>query len=157
MSLRSVCAALLLAAALLPSLACDGKVKLPDLPKVDLPSVPLPKLGAGKLLLIEASRARVELDPTVDDALTALGACTDLVTYCYAPGERSLDQCVEAAPACASARPWEEDAACCPKACASAYEKARKGGAAPLDALEQTFFLAPDCFPGVRALLEAEQ
>jgi hypothetical protein len=146
----------LLAAALLPvSLACEQvkKIDPPDLPKVDLPNLSLPKRPSGNLVLIENPLGGLQLDPQGDDAITALGACTDLITYCYEPGARSMDECVQAVPQCKTSKPWDEDD-CCPAACADAYAKARDRGQEPVTAFEQTFFLEPDCFPGVRALLE---
>jgi len=137
-------------------LACEeGKLPLPALPKVDLPNVPLPKVDTGNLVLIETPAGGLQLDPRGNDALTALGACTDLITYCYQPGERSLDTCVEAVPECETSRPWQEDA-CCPAACTKAYTQARGKAQEPIAAFEKVFFLEPDCFPGVRALLEGK-
>jgi hypothetical protein len=143
--------------AMLPlGLACeDGKLQLPELPKVDLPSIPLPKLNTGNLVLIETPAGGLQLDPRGNDAITALGACTDLVTYCFEPGKRTLDQCMEAVPQCKTSRPWQEDD-CCPAACTDAYAKARDKGQEPISAFEQVFFLEPDCFPGVRTLLEGK-
>ena len=148
--------AVLLVAMLPVGLACeDGKLQLPELPKVDLPNIPLPKVDTGNLVLIKTPSGGLQLDPTGSDALTALGACSDLVTYCFQPGARSLDECVAAVPQCTTSRPWQEKE-CCPAACADAYAKARDKGQEPISAFEQTFFLQPDCFPGVRALLEVK-
>jgi hypothetical protein len=148
--------AVLLVAMLPMGLACeDGKFQLPELPKVDLPSVPLPKLDTGNLVLIKTPSGGLQLDPTGSDALTALGTCSDLVTYCFQPGARSLDECVTAVPQCTTSKPWQEKE-CCPAACADAYAKARDKGQEPISAFEQTFFLQPDCFPGVRSLLEGK-
>ncbi|HZH78721.1 MAG TPA: hypothetical protein VEY88_22015 [Archangium sp.] len=147
----------LLVAMLPMGLACeDGKLQIPALPKVDLPSVPLPKLNTGNLVLIETSGGGLQLDPRGNDAITALGACADLVTYCFEPGERTLDECVEAVPQCKTSRPWQESEACCPAACLDAYAKTREKGQEPIASFEQVFFTQPDCFPGVRALLEGK-
>ena len=146
---------LLLAAVVPLGLACEAvKKEIPDLPKLDLPSVPLPKKD-GLLELIETPAGSLQIDPSGSDAITALGACTDLITYCFQPGERSLDECVEAVPRCKSSKPWEEED-CCPAACAEAYSRARDQGQEPIAAFEKSFFLEPDCFPGVRALLEGK-
>lgn len=146
---------LLLAAMLPVGLACEAvKQEIPDLPKLDLPNVPLPKKD-GFLDLIETPAGALQIDPRGSDAITALGACTDLITYCFQPGERSLDECVEAVPRCKTSKPWDEDA-CCPTACAEAYSQARGQGQEPIAAFEKSFFLEPDCFPGVRALLEGK-
>jgi hypothetical protein len=147
---------ILLVVAMLPlGLACEQveKIDPPDLPEVDVPNLSLPKSPSGNLVLIENPLGGLQLDPRGDDAITALGACTDLITYCFEPGARSLDECVQAAPQCKTSRPWDEGS-CCPAACVDAYDSARKRGQEPFTALEQTFFLEPDCFPGVRALLE---
>jgi hypothetical protein len=147
--------ALLCAALPLVGLACEQVIQIdpPDLPQVDLPGVALPKRASGNLVLIENPLGGLQLDPRGDDAITALGACSDLITYCFEPGSRSVDECVQAVPQCKTSKPWEEDD-CCPAACADAYAKARERGQEPFAAFEQTFFLEPDCFPGVRALLE---
>jgi hypothetical protein len=86
--------------------------------------------------------------------VTALGACTRWITLCVDPASRSLDDCARSAPACATDRPWEEAAACCPAACFATYEAARLGGAEPLAAFSQVYFTDASCFPGVRALLD---
>jgi hypothetical protein len=147
--------ALLLVAMLPVSVACEQvkKLDIPDLPKVDLPSVGLPT-RSGNLLVIQTPMGGLELNPSGSDAITAVGTCTDLITYCYEPGARSVDECVEAVPRCSTSTPWKEED-CCPSACTEAYSKARGQGQEPIDAFEKTFFLEPDCFPGVRALLEA--
>lgn len=147
--------ALLLVAMLPVSVACEQvkKIDVPDLPKVDLPNVPLPK-SAGNLLLIKTPAGGLELNPASSDAITAVGNCTDLITYCYEPGTRSIDECVESVPTCQTSKPWEEEA-CCPAACVKAYSQERKQGQEPIAAFETSFFLEPDCFPGVRSLLEA--
>jgi hypothetical protein len=142
---------------LLAALACS---KLPDppppppftLPAIDLASA-LPKTPDGKYLLIQAASARIELDPTANDAITALGSCADLIAYCYTPAT-SVAACVSAAPDCRTETPWKE-AACCPSACKQAYATAI-GNEDELAAFERVFFKEPDCFPGVRAALEAK-
>ncbi len=136
--------------------ACEKvKIDFPDLPKVDLPNVPLPKKGDVNLDVIKSPLGGLQLDPRGDDALTALGACTDLVTYCFEPGARSLDECMDSVPRCTTSKPWDEDE-CCPSACVDAYVKARDQGQEPIASFEKVFFLEPDCFPGVRALLEGK-
>ncbi len=147
--------ALLIVAMLPMGLACEkvSKIDPPDLPKVDVPNLSLPKRPSGKFVLIENPLGGLQLDPQGDDAITALGSCTDLITYCFEPGARSLDECVEAVPQCKTSKPWDEDE-CCPSACVDTYSKARKRGQEAIASFEQTFFLEPDCFPGVRALLE---
>ena len=148
--------ALLLVAMLPVGVACEQvkRLDVPELPKVDLPNVGLPT-SAGNLLLIRTPAGALELNPSGSDALTALGTCTDLITYCYEPGVRSVDECVDATPRCKTSKPWQEDD-CCPTACAEAYTQAREQGQEPVAAFEKAFFLEPDCFPGVRSLLEAQ-
>ncbi|HSP80720.1 MAG TPA: hypothetical protein VLQ93_19480 [Myxococcaceae bacterium] len=153
--MRRLFHALLLAAVVPLGLSCDSKLELPQLPEVDFSKVRLPKLDTGNLVLIETGEGRLQLDPRGNDALTALGACTDLITYCFEPGKRSLDVCVEGVPQCNTSRPWQEDA-CCPKSCMDGYAKARDKGQEPISAFETVFFLQPDCFPGVRELLEVK-
>lgn len=116
-------------------------------------SLPLPKTSDGKFVLIEIARSRIDLDPTIQDPLTALGGCTDLITNCYDPSSNSLDSCVVNAKTCETAKPWEALAPCCPAACADAYATLRNGGTEELAAFDQVFFQQPDCFPGVTAAL----
>ncbi|MFZ5471981.1 MAG: hypothetical protein ACOZIN_21340 [Myxococcota bacterium] len=134
--------------------ACGTKGKNPETPP-PLPGLPLPQLPDGKFLLIEASRARVELDPTVSDAITAAGACSELVTSCFDPGTTELDACVAQARGCSTSQPWTELLPCCPSACKEAYDTARAGGKEAFAAFERVFFLDGSCHPGVRTALEA--
>jgi hypothetical protein len=131
----------------------NGKFTPPELPKIDLAGLAWPTTPDGKYVLIQATTAHFEIDPTASDAITAVGTCSDLITYCFSSGE-PLDTCVEATSDCQTQRPWEERT-CCPSACKAAYQKARKT-AEPIDAFERAFFLEPDCFPGLRAALEAK-
>lgn len=111
--------------------------------------------GAGTTkLLADVSNARVELDPTQSDALTALGECADLLSYCYAPPSVSLAQCFDGVRLCATSSPWNEPA-CCPLDCRTAFTREVEAGLSPNAALEKVLFTEPDCFPGVRAALEA--
>ena len=141
-----------LAASLLLLAGCDvlSKIELPDLPKIALEA--LPKVD-GKYLLMQISTARLEIDPSASDPITAVGACADRVTYCVSDG-KALDDCVASAPACATAQPWKESA-CCPQACKDGYLEARKT-AEPVDAFEKVFFLEPTCFPGLAGALEGQ-
>lgn len=124
---------------------------VPDLELKWLPALPDSSLK----LVTELSGGRLALDPDASDALTALASCTDVVTTCYAPGSVDLGTCLEAVPSCATQTPWTESAACCPAACKTAFAAAVQGGLVPNRAFERVFFLEPDCFPGVRAMLEA--
>ncbi len=105
-------------------------------------------------LLADVSNARVEIDPTQSDALTALGECADLLSYCYAPPTVTLAQCFATVRLCTTSAPWNE-AACCPLDCRTAFTTAVEAGLSPNAALEKVLFTEPDCFPGVRTALEA--
>ena len=132
---------------------CDEpRIDIPQLPPVDLTVLPLPTDDDGKLVLIEVADSRIELDPTANDAITAVGVCTDLISYCVGPG-RSLTACVAATPSCTTSTPWTETIPCCPSACHDAFADAVASGREPLAAFEDVFFRAPDCSPGVRAAL----
>jgi hypothetical protein len=129
--------------------ACFIDIKLPS---VDL-SV-LPHDATGRVTLIEIAGSRLDLDPSQSDAITAQGACADLVTYCVSSSS-TLDQCVDGARTCSTSTPWNESKSCCPSACRDAYHEARNGGADPAAAFDRVWFETPDCFPGVRSALEA--
>lgn len=128
---------------------------LARLPPIEVPVESLPRLPDGKYLLIQASSARVEIDPTLKDPITAAGGCTDLLTYCFASG-KELDACVREAPKCSTATPWKESTACCPADCQTAYVAARDSGSEAFVAFDQVFFGQPDCLPGVAAALRGE-
>jgi hypothetical protein len=147
--LTAVAAIALPAACTLPT-----HIDLPGLPSVDLGALPrLP--STDHLTLIEIAGSRLDLDPSQNDALTALGSCADLVSYCASP-TRALDACVDGARACATDTPWREHEPCCPSACRDAYHRARAGGATPAAAFRAVWFDQPDCFPGARAALEGQ-
>lgn len=128
------------------------KVDLPKPPKVDVSLLPV--VDGAQRLLMDVAPARIEIDPTTSDAITALGACADLVTYCYAPGTHSVEECMANVPTCATQEPWNESDACCPKACQDDFAKAVKKGEAPIDAFERVVLTDSTCFPGVAAALE---
>ncbi len=140
-----VVTALLLAIA---PVSCDG-IQLPQLPPVRVSSIGLPVNETGQAILIEVQQARLDLDPTVRDPITAVATCADLVTYCYSPGARTLDACIAAIPGCSSQRPWEETIPCCPSRCREDYQRARRAGTAPMQAYDTVYLTAPTCFPGV--------
>ena len=127
-----------------------------------LPQLPPPQnlalfasIGAGgNKLLADVANVRVEIDPTQSDALTALGECADLLSYCYAPPNFTLARCFSSVKGCATQTPWAEPA-CCPAACRDAFTREVAAGLAPNAALDKVLFGEPDCFPGVRAALEA--
>lgn len=122
------------------------------LPPIDWSAIDLPKATSGNYVAIEIANAAIEINPFLKDPLTGLGACTDLLTYCYQPGTQSLDSCVAEVKRCATPEPWNE-AECCPSTCVAEYEKARKM-ATPEAAFEQTFFTGgTPCYPGVKTAL----
>ncbi len=134
---------------LLALTACFIDVKLPA---VDLAI--LPTNADGRITLMEVAGSRLDLDPSQSDAITALGACADLVTYCT-ESSSSLDECVDAARTCQTPTPWKESKPCCPAACSAAFHQARRDGASPTAAFDRVWFETPDCFPGVRSALES--
>ena len=109
--------------------------------------------GASKLLA-EVANVRVEVDPTLRDAITALAACADQVAYCYQPGVLDVRVCLTLAPTCQTQTPWSEGTACCPQACRDAFEVEVAAGLSQVRAFEKVLFLQPDCFPGVRQAIE---
>lgn len=113
-----------------------------------------PALTGGSRLFADVGEARLEFDPTAKDAIVALGECVDAVTYCYVPGSKELSWCLQHTRTCASEQPWNEKP-CCPQACKDGFEAAVAGGLTPPAAIDQVFFVDKDCFPGVRAALEA--
>lgn len=149
MRLLLVCVGVLLA-------GCETKpsryVEPPPLPLFDFQL--FPSLPGGSRLLAEVANARIEFDPTAKDAITAVGLCVDAATYCYEPGVRSLESCLEGTRTCTTEEPWTE-AACCPDACKTAFAVALKNGATEADALDQVFFQDQSCFPGLQAAQEA--
>lgn len=130
------------------------KIEVPPIPVLDAVKLPLPKTADGKYLLMQLSQAQLELDPTVRDPITAVGECADQVTYCYAPGTRSLDDCVRSVRTCATESPWGEALGCCPKACQDDYAAERTKGTGAAAALDVVLFERHTCFPGLAAALE---
>jgi hypothetical protein len=128
----------------------DGLTKLAD-PNVGL----FASVGnSARRLLADVGNARVELDPTQQDALTALGACADLLSTCYEPPGVTIAMCWGRARECQTQTPWTEEP-CCPVTCRDAFVDEVNLGLTPAAAVEKVLFLEPDCFPGVRAALEA--
>ena len=106
--------------------------------------------------MVQIAGVRLDLHPAVRDPITALGACTDLVTRCYNPPSRSLDTCVATVPRCTTAAPWTESP-CCPAECDAGYRDARMRGATPFDAFERVYLDVPTCVAGVSATLAAQR
>lgn len=125
--------------------------------RVEIPPAPpppdysaYPRDAQGQPIVFTGSR--LYLVPRPPDALTALGACSNMITRCFDPQHRSFDACVISTPRCSTVRPWEEGE-CCAEACITEYEARRTDGAGPITAFSQTFFATPNCMPGVDALL----
>lgn len=135
------------------SSGAGGGFALPQLPPISSLAV-FSSAGSGATkLLADVSNARVEIDPTQSDALTALGECADLLSYCYAPPSFTLERCFSTVRTCTTSTPWSEQA-CCPQACHDAFTREVTAGLTPNAALEKVLFRELDCFPGVRAALE---
>jgi len=135
-----------------PAPPAPKRVEVPPLPRVDLSG--LPKDAQGRPILSQSGDASIVLESRGAPGPThVLAACSTLVTRCYKPGERELDDCFASAPRCTSARPWEDPAykPCCPEACWKQYDTRRKAGATPQRALDQALFgggsPAQSCLP----------
>ncbi|MBI2376926.1 MAG: hypothetical protein HYV07_23200 [Deltaproteobacteria bacterium] len=102
---------------------------------------------------VSGTRVKIVHDDTLRDAITAKGACLDVLVRCLeaAPsGEATVKNCVSEAPVCATERPWDE-AACCPAACKDAFFAERA-----LDAYDSWilhFADGSECYPGLAALV----
>ena len=128
------------------------RVEVAPPPQTDLSG--LPKDAQGRPILSRSGDATIVLEPRGAPGPTnVLAACSSMVTRCYKPGERELDDCFASAPRCASARPWEDPAykPCCPEACWRQYDAQRKAGATPQRALDRALFgggsPAQSCLP----------
>lgn len=104
---------------------------------------------------VQIAGVRLDLNPSVHDPISALGACADVVTRCYLPPMRSLDVCVDFVRVCATDTPWNEPP-CCPVSCRAGYHAARTRGDAPLDAFEHVYLDAPTCVPGVASMAASQ-
>lgn len=132
--------------------AAPAKRVVSLLPKVDVSG--LPRDAAGRAILGQSGDVAIVLEKRDKPGPTnVLAACSALVTRCYQPGVRELDDCFLSAPRCATSRPWEESAyqPCCPEACWRGYQARRQAGAPPLKALDQALFgggvAAQSCLP----------
>ena len=134
-----------------PAVRPPKRVEVAPPPQPDLSA--LPKDAQGRPILSRSGDAALVLEKRAPGPTNVLAACSSMVTRCYKPGERELDDCFASAPRCTSARPWEDSAAqpCCPEACWRQYETRRKAGAAPMAALDQALFgggsPAQSCLP----------
>lgn len=104
------------------------------------------------LSLLQIAGVRVEINPSLHDPLTALGACADLVTRCYQPPGAPLDACVDSVRRCTTATPWREPP-CCPVSCSTQFHRARAAGTAPMEAFEHVYLDAPTCIDGVAPMI----
>jgi hypothetical protein len=134
-----------------PAARTPKRVEVAPPPQVDVSG--LPRDAQGRPILSRSGDATLVLEQRAPGPTNVLAACSSMVTRCYQPGQRELDDCFASAPRCTSARPWEDPAyqPCCPEACWRQYDATRKAGAAPLAALDQALFgggsPAKSCLP----------
>lgn len=134
-----------------PAARAPKRVEVAPPPQADLSA--LPKDAQGRPILSRSGDAAIVLEQRAPGPTNVLAACSSMVTRCYKPGERELDDCFASAPRCTSARPWEDPAykPCCPEACWRQYDAQRKAGAPPQRALDQALFgggsPAKSCLP----------
>lgn len=141
--------------AVLALTGCPQESEYVEPPPTPLDFAIFPTVVGSSKLFADVTEARLEFDPTTRDAITALGLCVDAAAYCYAPGtSKTLSWCLEHTRTCATDTPWTEKA-CCPRSCKDEFATAVTAGTAEAAALEQVFFTKKDCFPGVKAALEA--
>lgn len=143
---RLILAALTLLAAPLVAGCGSGEAPIGELvdfepaPPQDLVELGIPQTPAGRFVLYRDDHVRLELEPSLDDAIARTAACASWITQCVEPGARELDDCVRSS------------AAACPAACYERYAARRREGAAPIDALEHALFEAT-CVPGLAELV----
>ncbi|MCQ1547606.1 MAG: hypothetical protein NOF05_02000 [Candidatus Accumulibacter phosphatis] len=101
----------------------------------------------GLPVLIGLAEGSLQVDATLRDPITAVGACTGWITACLKPGERELDDCARSAPQCATNTPWLESSACCPAACFAQYRTARLAGMPQIATLMRVYVNDGSCFP----------
>jgi hypothetical protein len=133
-------------AAKAPPVDCSRWAPPPWQVRVDPPRAPdlsaYPKDAQGRTVV--ARSGNVILTPNRKrDLLAVISACAAMVDDCFHRGgdpRNSFDACFNSAPRCRSAKPWEEDAPCCPEACWQAYAKQRRQCADPLGASLKVFY-----------------
>ena len=107
----------------------------------------LPKDAQGRPIISQSRNYAIVVD---DDAklrpVNVLAACSELVTRCVSPRERTLDACFMSVPQCPSAQPWNDPAykPCCPAQCWAQYEERRIAGMAPIAAFRATLYGTQD-------------
>lgn len=106
---------------------------------------------------MELGGLQLRIQHDLRDPVTALGECSDWVTSCLKPGERSLDDCFFSAPPCTTKEPWNEPAACCPAECYAQYAQKRRAGAPDEKAFDEVLFEDGSCVPGLRKWVGKEQ
>ncbi len=97
----------------------------------------------GELVRFRSGRGKWLNDPGTPTA--RLVQCTELITRCAEQAPRTIDRCVAEAPVCGNA----VAGACCPNQCKTAYRAQRDAGTSPISALDEVFFGATSCVPGV--------
>jgi hypothetical protein len=122
------------------------RVVVPPLPPAaDLSR--LPKDEQGRPIVSQSQNYAIVVD---DDAklrpVHVLAACSDLITRCVSPRERTLDACFMSVPQCTSAQPWNDPAykPCCPAQCWAQYEDKRIAGMTPITAFRATLYGTQD-------------
>ena len=139
---------------------CSNWMAPPYTVDVD-PLPPPPDLGAypkdeeGRTILVPGPTMNVVVNDDAD-AITVAEKCSALVTHCFHKNndhKYSMDACFKSAPRCATSRPWEEAAACCPEPCWDHYAELRRRCVDPLTASSKALF-TDRCVPGMAELLD---
>ncbi len=110
--------------------------------------------NAGRIPFKDRSFGGVTLayDPSLKNPTIGLRNCIRGIDSCQM-ADKQLDRCVQDAPRCVSATPWNNDPAgedCCPESCVSEYfnnRKTQKPGAALSNVVDGM------CYPGLQAFL----
>lgn len=101
-----------------------------------------PKDAQGRPIV--AKSANVYLVPSRKrDLLSVISACRSMIAECFqrdGDPRNSFDACFNSAPRCRTAKPWEEDAPCCPDACWQGYGEQRRQCVDPLSASLKVFY-----------------
>lgn len=132
-------------------------VKYTPPPLPDLGALKFPRTETGGIMLFPVdtgeSKGHIELREDLRDPLTTVGGCTRWIVSCVQPGNRSLDDCAKSAPHCATDKPWQEEAHCCPASCFESYASLRTEGIDPIASFDTVYFEDGSCFPGLKDLL----
>jgi hypothetical protein len=131
---------------------------------VDVAPPPEPDLSAypkdadGQPIVLSGANVQL-VAVTRRDAMSVQSECSAMVDGCFHKDNNprnSYDACFKSAPRCASARPWEENKACCPEACWQRYSDLRRECVDPFSASTRVFF-KDHCVPGTADLLEGRK